>query len=102
MHHSSNLLSRCSETEGLPVYICFDFITRDTCLDHFVCFVNEPFLINKKYKFNLAAREFSVWFKNIQHETVDVTKFVLEWNLCTVNEFNPASELIFTCDASWG
>ena len=72
---------KADTTESLPVYICSDFITRDTYLDHFVCFVNEPFLIDKKYRFNSAAREFKVWFKNIQGESVAITDFVLEMGL---------------------
>ena len=60
------IVRSCNANTTEQVYICSDFITRDTYLDHFVCFVNEPFLINKQYKFNSTTRGFSVRFKNIE------------------------------------
>ena len=75
------IVRSCHADTTEQVYMCSDFITRDTYLDHFVCFVNEPWLINKPYKFNSASRSFSVWFKNIKGERLALSNFVLELEL---------------------
>ena len=80
------IVRSCKTDTTEQAYMCSDFITRDTYLDHFVCFVNTDYLVDKKYKFNSAAREFKVWFKNIQSVAVDVSNFVLELELVYATE----------------
>ena len=75
------IVRSCKVDTNEEVYMYSDFITRDTYLDHFMCFVNEPFLVNKQSKFNSAARSFKVWFKNIKGESTSVSNFVLELEL---------------------
>ena len=76
------IVRSCVANTTEMVYICSDFITRDTYMDHFVDFVNTDYLLDKKYKFNNVVRSFSLWFKNIKGESVTVTDFVLEMELC--------------------
>ena len=78
------IVRSCHAESSQQVYMCSDFITRDTYLDHFVCFVNTDYIINKRYKYNSAARSFSVWFKNIKGERLTLSNFVLELELVFV------------------